>query len=430
MRRWSLAALVLLAAVFGAACGGDDEPEVTPTVEASPTSTVTATATAEPTVTSTSTPSATPEGDDLASMPLEVKVGQLLFTGVPGTAVGPEAQRLIAELHLGNVVVMGANAGTPAQVAALTADLQQLALESNGVGAIIATDQEGGLVQRLVEGFTSLPEAAVIGSGAAGNADLARQYGAMVGAELRAAGVNMDLAPVLDVNDNPANPVIGRRAFGTTPAAVIDVTLPFIEGLHDELVAAVGKHFPGHGNTETDSHFTLPVVHKSLEELEATELAPFRAAIEAGIDAIMVAHVAYPSLDPSGLPASISSTIVTGLLRQQLGFDGVVVTDDMGMAGVAALMPSEQAVVESVKAGVDLVICVSLPCDAETAQSALIAAVESGDLPLSRVDDAVRRVLALKQQLEVERTDVGNLEAVGSAEHQTVVDEIVARAGG
>jgi beta-N-acetylhexosaminidase len=386
------------------------------------------TATPAPTSVPTSEATATPPGDDLASMPLEVKVGQLLFTGVPGTAVGPEAERLISELHLGNVVVMGANVASPEQVAALTSDLQQLALESNGYGAIIATDQEGGLVQRLVEGFTSLPEAAVVG--AAGDADLARQYGAMVGAELRATGVNMDLAPVLDVNDNPANPVIGRRAFGTTPAAVIAVALPFIDGLHDAQVAAVGKHFPGHGNTETDSHFTLPVVHKSLDELEATELAPFRAAIEAGIDAIMVAHVAYPSLDPSGLPASISSTIVTGLLREQLGFEGVIVTDDMGMAGVAALMPSEQAVVEAVKAGVDLVICVSMPCDAEMAQAALIAAVESGDLPLARVDDAVRRVLELKQRFEVERTDLGDLAAAGSAEHQAVVDEILAAAGG
>ncbi len=172
------------------------------------------------------------------------------------------------------------------------------------------------------------------------------------------------------------------------------------------------------------------MVHKSLAELEATELAPFRAAIEAGIDAIMVAHVAYPALDASGLPASISPTIVTGLLRDQLGFDGVVVTDDMGMAGVAALMAPEQAVVEAVKAGVDLVICVSLPCDAETAQEALIAAVESGELPLARVDDAVRRVLDLKQRLEVERTDLGDLDAVGSAEHQAVVDEILALAGG
>jgi beta-N-acetylhexosaminidase len=306
--------------------------------------------------------------------------------------------------------------------------LQELAVEANGVGALIATDQEGGLVQRLVQGFTRLPEAAVVG--AAGDSDLARQYGAMVGAELRAAGVNMDLAPVLDVNDNPANPVIGRRAFGTTPTAVIDVALPFLEGLRDERVAAVGKHFPGHGNTETDSHFTLPVVRKDLEALEATELAPFRAAIDDGIEAIMVAHVAYPTLDPTGTPASISPAIVTDLLRRQIGFDGVVVTDDMGMAGVAALMPSEQAAVEAVKAGVDLVICVSLPCEAPKAQAALLEAVRSGELPMARVDEAVRRILALKAVLEVERTDFGDLEAVGGAEHRAVVDRVLQEARG
>jgi beta-N-acetylhexosaminidase len=417
-----LVALLLCTAAL-AACGGNDSAGPTPTAtRAAPTSTAIAAMRSF-----TPTPSVTPE-DDVASMPLEVKVGQLLFTGIPGTSAGTEAQRLIRDLHIGNVVLMGHNAGTPEQVSALTSELQALALESNGIGALIATDQEGGAVQRLTQGFTVLPEAAVVG--AAGDAPLARRYGAMVGAELRAVGVNMDLAPVLDVNDNPANPVIGRRAFGTTPEAVIDVALPFIEGLQGARVAAVGKHFPGHGNTATDSHFTLPVVHKSRAALKATELAPFRAAVEEDIAAIMVAHVAYPALDPSGLPATLSRPIATGLLRDELGFEGVAVSDDMGMAGVVDLLPAEQAVVETVKAGIDLVICVTLPCEAPKAHAALLEAARSGALPMERIDEAVRRILALKREFDVGLGTTDDPATVGSAEHRAVVDQISRQAGG
>jgi beta-N-acetylhexosaminidase len=371
----------------------------------------------------TRTPEGAPDpGTAVAQLAIEVRVGQLIFTGVPGTSVGAQAERLLGQLHIGNVVVMGENAGTPAQVAALTSQLQTLARRSNGVGALIATDQEGGLVQRLTQGFTRLPDAASVG--AAGRPELARQYGEVVGDELSAAGVNMALGPVLDVNDNPANPVIGRRAFGTTVGAVVASGLPYIEGLHAARVVAVGKHYPGHGNTETDSHFTLPVVKKTLAELEQTELAPFRAAMGAGLDAVMVAHVAYPALDPSGLPASLSPTIGR-MLKEQLGPLGVVVTDDLGMAGVAALMPPEEAALRAVQAGADLVICVSTPCDATRVQARLLQAVRSGDLPESRLNDAVRRVLALKRAYAVGEPGRGRVEDVGSAAHQAVIAEIL-----
>jgi beta-N-acetylhexosaminidase len=367
-------------------------------------------------------------GDDVASMSLQEKVGQLIFAGIPGIEVGDPARHLFNDLHIGNIVIMGNNAGTPAQVAALTAGIQQLALNSNGIGALIATDQEGGTVQRLVNGFTDLPDARTVGEAA--DPDLARQYGAMVGSELRAVGVNMALAPVLDVNDNPDNPVIGRRAFGTTPDEVIAVALPFIEGLRSANVIATGKHFPGHGSTETDSHFTLPVVHKTVAELEATELAPFRGATQAGIGAVMVAHVAYPALDASGVPASISQPIVTGVLKQELGFDGVVVTDDMAMAGITGQAPPAQSSVKAIAAGADIVICVSLPCDPETTQAAIIDAVNTGQLSMGRIDDAVRHILALKQAFDVSSGAMGDITAVGSTEHQAIVDQVIAEAGG
>lgn len=425
MRR-AVAFLAALVAVVALACG-DDAPsgggpsplETTPTAAATATGTVTPSS--PPQV--TRTPEGAPDGGVvIAQLPLEVRVGQLIFTGVPGTTVGAQAERLLGQLHIGNVVVMGENAGTPAQVAALTSQLQALAERSNGVGALIATDQEGGLVQRLTQGFTRLPDAAAVG--AVGQPDLARRYGEMVGDELSAAGVNMALGPVLDVNDNPANPVIGRRAFGSTVDAVVASALPFIDGLHAAGVVAVGKHFPGHGNTETDSHFTLPVVKKTVADLERTELAPFRAAMRGGLDAVMVAHVAYPALDSSGLPASLSPTIGQ-MLKEQLGPLGVVVTDDLGMAGVAALMTPEEAALRAVQAGADLVICVSAPCDATRVQARLLRAVRSGELSESRLNDAVRRILDLKREYRVGQPGRGRLDDVGSAAHRAVVTEIL-----
>ena len=190
-----------------------------------------------------------------------------------------------------------------------------------------------------------------------------RAYGRLVGEELAAVGVNLDLAPVLDVNDNPANPVIGNRAFGTTPDQVERAALAYLAGLHDAAVAGTGKHFPGHGNTSTDSHLAQPYVEKDRADLDAVELRPFRAAIAIGIDAIMLAHVSYPALDPSDRPATISAPIATCLLRGELGFDGLIVTDDMGMEGITALYAPEEAAVQAVIAGADVVLCARLELD-------------------------------------------------------------------
>ncbi|MGE0228764.1 MAG: beta-N-acetylhexosaminidase [Dehalococcoidia bacterium] len=417
--------LIVLACSGGSDSGPGETPTAGSTATVAPTPTAPA-ATTTVTAVATGTGTATPPGVAVEDMPLDVRVGQLIFTGLPGTTVGAEAERLLGTLHMGNVVVMGENAGTPTQVAAFTSAVQELAERNNGVGALIATDQEGGLVQRLTEGFTRLPDAASVGS--AGRPDLARQYGEMVGDELRAVGVNMALGPVLDVNDNPANPVIGRRAFGSTVETVVATGLPYIEGLHAAGVVAVGKHYPGHGNTETDSHFTLPVVRKTLDQLEATELAPFEAAVAAGLDAVMVAHVAYPALDPSGMPASLSA-VIGAMLKEHLGVRGIVVTDDLGMAGVAALMPSEEAALRAVQAGADLLICVSLPCDATLVHARLMRAVATGELSASRLNDAVRRVLELKERHGIGVRWNGSLDAVGSPAHRAVIEEILAAGG-
>jgi beta-N-acetylhexosaminidase len=270
----------------------------------------------------------------LAGMSLEQKIGQMLMAGVTGTTADDDAQTMIEELNIGNIILMGRNIDDPAQVQALTNGLQELAVKSNGVGAIIATDQEGGLVQRLhyVAGFTALPMAATVGI--AQCPERVRAYGAMAGAEMAAVGVNMDMAPVLDVNTNPVNPAIGSlgRSFGATPELVETSAIPFLLGLHDAGVMATGKHFPGHGATTADSHLDLPFVDESRETLASVDISPFRTAVSYGIDGVMPAHVVYPALDPDGKPATISRPIQTGLLRDELGFGGMIVTDDMGMS--------------------------------------------------------------------------------------------------
>jgi beta-N-acetylhexosaminidase len=353
----------------------------------------------------------------------------MLMAGVTSAVVTDDLRHLVADLHVGNVVLMGPSVESPAQLLAMTRELQTLALAANGVGLLVATDQEGGRVQRLRTGFTALPDAATIG--AVEPPARVRAYGHLIGEELAAVGVNLDLAPVLDVNDNPANPVIGNRAFGTTPEQVERAALGYLAGLHDAGVAGTGKHFPGHGNTSTDSHLAQPYVEKDRAGLEAVELRPFRAAIASGIDAIMLAHVAYPALDPSDRPATISTPIATCLLRGELGFDGLILTDDMGMEGITALYAPEEAAVQAVLAGADVVLCARLelagacsPPMLERLQAGLVQAVADGRLSRERVAASVDRVLALKARYAVGPADGSLLSAVGSAAHARQVAEL------
>ncbi|SRR5579884_704783 len=361
---------------------------------------------------------------------LEQQIGQMLMAGVTSPTVDDDLRHLIVDEHVGNVVLMGPSVESPAQVLALTRELQRLALAADGRGLLVATDQEGGRVQRLRDGFTPLPPAAEVG--ATDDPAEVRGYGRLVGDELRAVGVNLDLAPVLDVNDNPANPVIGDRAFGTTPARVETAALAFLAGLHDVGVAATGKHFPGHGNTSTDSHLTLPFVDKDRAALEAAELRPFRAAVDAGIDAIMLAHVVYRALDPA-LPATVSPAIATCLLRDELGFGGVVLTDDMGMAGIAELYSPEERGVQAVLAGADVVLCARLDlagaCSAdqfEQIRAGLLQAVADGRLSPARVAQSVARIEALKARYAVGPASGAELSAVGGAAHARYVAALTA----
>jgi beta-N-acetylhexosaminidase len=376
---------------------------------------------------------ATPVADEVASMPLEVKIGQLVLAGVEDEIAGDDSRHIINDLHIGNIILMGRNFDSPQQVLQLTRDLQDLAMRANGVPLLIGTDQEGGLVQRAnyYAGFTPMPPAQLVGS--AQDPGLVEQYGQMVGEELHAVGIGVDFAPVLDVNDNPTNPVIGAlgRSFGTTPQLVAESALPFIAGLHAGGVMATGKHFPGHGSTTTDSHNELPFVDKDRAALDAVDIAPFRAAIERGIDAIMPAHVVYQALDPAELPATLSKPILTGLLREELGFTGVIITDDLGMQGIMQIAPPEESGVRAILAGADMLTCVRMttagacqPEMIEQLHEGLMTAATDGRLPIERIDESVRRILALKTKYDVGPASGDDLNSIQSPEHFRIVGAI------
>ncbi len=367
---------------------------------------------------------------------LEIKVGQLIMAGVAGTSVSDDARYLIDELHIGNVILMGRNVESPRQILALTTDLQRCALASLGIPLLIATDQEGGQVQRLKPraGFMPMPDAATVGT--CRRPEAIRRYARAVGKELRAVGIQAAFAPVLDVGDNPDNPVIGRlnRSFGPTPRQVVRAAIPFLQGLHDAGVMAGGKHFPGHGSTSQDSHFSLPSVPKDREALAITELPPFRRAIEAGIEMLLTAHVTYPALDPSDDPATISAPILGGLLREELGFAGLIVTDGLEMDGIRGLMPLGEAAVRAVEAGVDVVLCVRqhpVRGDAiEEIRDSLVEAAVSGRLSAARIEQSFQRVVELKRRHKVGPATGEGIEQVGGPEHLRAVADLKVAAVG
>lgn len=302
---------------------------------------------------------------------------------------------LVDRYRIGGVCYFPAQAGGDelSAVAELTRAVQR-AGKSSGMPLLVATDQEGGTVARLRATELAVPGAMALA--ATGDAGAAREAARIIGGGLRALGINQNYAPVADVNVNPANPVIGVRSYGSDPALVSKYVIAQIQGLQDAGVAATVKHFPGHGDTAADSHLGLPVVEHDQDTWRQIDAPPFKAAIAAGVDAVMTAHLSMPALDPSGEPATMSEQILTGLLRKELNFDGVVVTDALDMAGARERHGAEEAAVRALLAGADQLL---MPADIDAALTAVVRAVESGRVPMERVDQAVRRILRLKLRL-------------------------------
>ena len=327
-----------------------------------------------------------------AMQTLREKIGQLIMVGCSAEDLGAAERLVFAEYQFGGYILFKRNCRTPGRILGLCRDLWESAAQTP---PFIAIDEEGGSVHRLPAPFTHFPAAAAIG--VCGNPDLAYRAGKACAAELALLGINLNFAPVLDVHSNARNPVIGSRAFATAPQTVIAQALAWSRGSRDGGVIPCGKHFPGHGDTDRDSHLEMPIVTKTLAELRQIELPPFIAACRAGIETLMTAHVKFTSLDPQ-YPATFSAPIVTGLLRQQLGYRGVVFSDDMEMKAVSADFEPGEAAVLALRAGVDVVLLCHDLAKAREAFETLYAAAERDPALRAQVETASRRVAALKQR--------------------------------
>ncbi len=366
----------------------------------------------------------------------------------PLTSMNDQLRQILAEYPFGAVIYFAQNLMDTEQSRQLSAALQRAVISGGGLPMLIATDQEGGSVYRLGSG-TALPGNMALG--ATGDPEYARLAGQIAGRELSALGINANLAPVVDVNSNANNPVIGLRSFGGDAELVSSMAAAFIAGVSESNVISCVKHFPGHGDTATDSHYGLPRVERSLEELRACELLPYQAAIAQDVDMVMTAHILYPKLEPGralsqktgrqeALPATMSQNILTMLLKEELGFSGIIVTDAMNMAGITQFWDSVQAAVLAIRAGADM-LC--MPCTISSPEDlseldailrGLEEAVIEGTIPLSRIDDAVTRVLTVKEKRGILSWDEADFpperaaESVGCDEHRRLEREMAAAA--
>lgn len=378
----------------------------------------------------------------LRHMTLEEKVGQLFMTYAYGQSVAdPDPamvsanrhdygvdnfSQLIERYHLGGIIYFAwsGNVASPEQIARLSNGIQQTTMSLRmPIPMLVATDQEQGVVVRITEPATQFPGSMALG--AARLPELAYRAAWITGRELKAVGVNQDLAPVADVNVNALNPVIGVRSFGSEPALVAELMQAQVHGYQQEQVAATAKHFPGHGDTAVDSHTGLPIINHSLEQLAQIDFPPFQAAIERGVDAIMTAHIVVPALDDSGRPATLSRPILTGVLRERLGYDGLIITDALTMEGVRQMFGDARVPVEAIKAGADMML---MPPNLDLAYRSVLAAVHDGEITEKRIDESVYRILRLKLYRGLFSNpyvdEAAITTTVGTPEHLAVADEI------
>ncbi len=341
------------------------------------------------------TPAATAHVQHLVdSLPLRDKIAQLIMPWLLGGYEPVDATEMAQALKWVNTDRVGGiiiSIGSPTEIAAKLNALQRAA----PLPLLVASDLEGGTTFRFSTGGTAFPTQ--MGIGASGREDDAYQMGRITALEGRAVGIHLAFAPVADVNSNPNNPIINTRSFGGDPHAVARLVSATIHGIRDNGMFATAKHFPGHGDTETDSHLSLPTITAGWNRFDTLELVPFRAAIGAGVDAVMSAHIALPALDPGQQrPGTLSPPVLTGILRDSLQFKGIIATDALQMGAIVKEVGADEAPVLAFLAGSDLLL---MPTDVGQAIDAMVRAVESGRITLARVDQSVRKILTMKEQL-------------------------------
>lgn len=344
--------------------------------------------------------------DFVAGMTLEQKIAQMFvitpeaLTGYPNvTAAGDTTKTCYQQKPVGGIIYMEENLLGSEQTTKMLSDMQAIAKETTGLPVFLSVDEEGGSVTRIAKnvafGVNDVGNMSEIG--VTGDTAKAQQAGATLGTYLKTLGFNVDFAPVADVLTNPDNTVIGTRSFGSDPQTVADMVSAELQGLQSQGIYGVVKHFPGHGGTTGDSHNEAVTLDKSLEDLMATELVPFERAVQDGVSFIMVGHISVPAVVGDNTPASLSQMMVSSVLREQLGYDGIVITDALNMGAVTGSYTADQAAVMAVNAGVDMLL---MPQDYETAYNGLLAAVQDGTITEERIDESVVRIVKLKQSLQ------------------------------
>lgn len=357
---------------------------------------------------------------------LEQKIGQMVMCGFATTEVNDNIRSLIKEYHVGGIIYFRRNVESKEQVSALSHQLQEISREQTNIPLFISIDQEGGMVARIDwDDITLIPGNMTIG--ATRSAEHAYQAAHICGEELLRLGINMNFAPSLDVNNNPENPVIGVRSYSERPDLVAELGTAQIRGLQEANVAATAKHFPGHGDTAVDSHHGLAAVPHDEERLVAVELAPFVQAIREGVDCIMTAHVIFPAFEPNAIPATLSYNVLTKLLRQRLGYHGLIVTDCLEMHAISKEVGVAEGAVRAVEAGADILL-VSHTYEEQVASiQALCEAVRSGRIAESRIDESIDRIITLKNKRHMgENSEVAAdfFAYLGTPESKASVDQM------
>lgn len=358
------------------------------------------------------------------SADIRKQIGQLFLVGFDGLTVPADFKKAIQEFNLGGTIYFKRNVESPVQLATLTNQIQLECRLKDSPPLLISIDHEGGKVDRLSPPFTHFPGMDHVGE--IGSPKLAFHFGLAIGKELEAFGVNVDFAPVVDVLTNPKNPIIAGRAFSSDPEVCAKMASAVCRGLQKSGVSAVAKHFPGHGDTFEDSHLTLPVVDKSLEELEKIELIPFRRMVRSRVEGIMTAHIINKSLDPD-LPATLSPKIINDILRTQLRFNKVVYSDDLEMKAISDNYGVEEAAVMAIQAGCDILIYRGDPGFPVAAYEALVKAVENKKISKERIEVSVQRIMNLKKAFapEAKAIEMSQLEKkIGLPEHKALAEAI------
>lgn len=335
----------------------------------------------------------------LKGMTLEQKIGQMIMVSIPGKKLDTVTRRILKEYIPGGIILFGYNLSSKEADRKFIDILQKESMKYAGIPLFISIDQEGGRVKRITDGVTQFPGNMALGVVA--DEEMVYDMARILGIELRRVGINMNLTPVVDVNNNPDNPVINNRSFGSRPEIVSKMGVAYIRGIQRSRCVAVAKHFPGHGDTDKDSHLTLPVIRYTMQRLEKIEFKPFIESIDTDVEAVMTAHIAFPDILKNNLPATLSKYFLTDILRKKMHFGGLIISDDLEMDAISELMDLGTAAVKSINAGADIVLISSYGKHIPLMVKAIKKAIQKGQLPVERINQSVKRILEVKLRYHI-----------------------------